>query len=53
MPRMRSTLLIAAGLLLPLAPTVAAQDGARDYPSKPIRLIIPFPPGAATMWWAA
>jgi tripartite-type tricarboxylate transporter receptor subunit TctC len=47
MPRMRSTLLIAAGLLLPLAPTVAAQDGARDYPSKPIRLIIPFPPGGS------
>jgi tripartite-type tricarboxylate transporter receptor subunit TctC len=44
---MRSTLLIAAGLLLPLAPTVAAQDGARDYPSKPIRLIIPFPPGGS------
>ena len=47
MPRMHSTLLIAAGLLLTLAATVAAQDGARDYPGKPIRLIIPFPPGGS------
>src|SRR3972149_10762270 len=26
----------------------AGADAARDYPSRPIRLIVPFPPGTAT-----
>jgi tripartite-type tricarboxylate transporter receptor subunit TctC len=29
-----------------LATAVAAQDPARDYPTKPVRVIVPFPPGA-------
>jgi len=33
-------------LLLALASTAAAQDLAKDYPAKPVRVIVPFPPGA-------
>jgi tripartite-type tricarboxylate transporter receptor subunit TctC len=42
MHKMLSTLLRTTAFLLALTATAAAQD----YPSKPIRLIIPFPPGA-------
>jgi tripartite-type tricarboxylate transporter receptor subunit TctC len=46
MPKLRSALLMAAGLLLALTTAVAAQDPAKDYPGKPVRVIVPFPPGA-------
>src|SRR5215468_981385 len=42
MPKVHALLLKTAGLLLAL--TTAA--GAQDYPTKPVRVIIPFPPGA-------
>jgi tripartite-type tricarboxylate transporter receptor subunit TctC len=41
---MRSILIGAAGLLVALTTTVAAQS---DYPNRPVRLIIPFPPGGS------
>jgi tripartite-type tricarboxylate transporter receptor subunit TctC len=43
MPKLVSTLLKAAGLLLALTTALAAQD----YPNKPVRMIIPFPPGGS------
>jgi tripartite-type tricarboxylate transporter receptor subunit TctC len=41
--RRRSILLQAAGLLMAFMTAAAAQD----YPAKPVRLIIPFPPGGS------
>jgi tripartite-type tricarboxylate transporter receptor subunit TctC len=40
-------------LLAALAPAALATAAAQDYPTKPVRLIIPFPLAAATTWSAA
>jgi tripartite-type tricarboxylate transporter receptor subunit TctC len=43
MPTLLSRLAVAAALLLALAPRAFADD----YPNRPVRLIIPFPPGGS------
>ena len=44
MPKLASLPLATAALILALAASVSAQD----YPTKPIRMIIPFPPGGGS-----
>lgn len=39
--------LLAAGVLITLTGPAVAQQAPLAYPSKPIRIIIPFPPGAS------
>src|SRR5687768_2819259 len=44
MRKMRALLTAVAGLVVAFAAPAAAQQ---DYPNRPIRLIIPFPPGGS------
>ncbi len=49
-PSLKRVMLAAmatAALLLSLGSTAVAQDAASNYPNKPIRLIVPVPPGGA------
>lgn len=53
-PSLKRVMLAAmatAALLLSLGSTAVAQDAASSYPNKPIRLIVPVPPGGQLMAW--
>jgi tripartite-type tricarboxylate transporter receptor subunit TctC len=44
---LRRCFVLAAALLAPVLPA-HAQEPAADFPSRPIRIVVPFPPGGAT-----
>ena len=46
--RMRFSILVGAMLLCGIPASICAQPAAKDYPNKPIRFIVPFPPGGGT-----
>ena len=48
-PRLRAGILALAALAALASPFAAqADNGSGDYPTKPIRLIVPYPPGGGT-----
>jgi tripartite-type tricarboxylate transporter receptor subunit TctC len=44
--RVRTVWLLVGALLMPLG--AGAQDGAKDYPNRPIRFVVPYPPAGGT-----
>jgi len=48
MTRLACLAALAGALASALAPGALAQGGAGAYPARPIRLVVPFPPGAGT-----
>ena len=40
-------------LVLIIAAVLGASANAQDFPTRPITLVVPFPPAAATMRWRA
>ena len=42
---MKRRALLAGGLLLPALPAAFHEARAQDYPTRPIQMIVPFPPG--------
>ena len=46
--RFRSWPLATLGVAIVFAATAVAQDSARDYPTRPIRFLVPYPPAGGT-----
>ena len=45
---LRPHLLAVCGAILALAGPLAVNAGAQDYPTKPVKIIVPYPPGGTT-----
>jgi tripartite-type tricarboxylate transporter receptor subunit TctC len=48
MIRLKFLTVLACAIAGALVPSALAQGGASAYPARPIRLVVPFPPGAGT-----
>jgi tripartite-type tricarboxylate transporter receptor subunit TctC len=44
----RMRLLLAVSIMLSSAMSLVAHGADADYPNRPIRLVVPYPPGAGT-----